>query len=96
MERAMKESIRWYRDGDFSTMRDDAREAILSLYKNDDEKPDHAARIQISTNLLLMGKALQDNRLLRMAVEVLMVDEKASAIDVLLRTQEILRKTTTA
>ncbi|WP_112290181.1 hypothetical protein [Rahnella sp. AN3-3W3] len=92
MQRAIKESIACYRDGDFSKMREDAREAILSLYKNDDEKPAHMARIQISTNLLLMGKALQDNRLLRMAVEVLMVNEKVEAIDILLRTQEILRE----
>lgn len=92
MQRAIKESIACYRDGDFSKMREDAREAILSLYKNDDEKPAHMARIQISTNLLLMGKALQNNRLLRMAVEVLMVNEKVEAIDILRRTQEILRE----
>jgi len=94
MERVVNESVKNYRDGDFSTMREDAREAILSLYVNDDEKPDRLARRQISTNLLLMGKALQDNRLLRMAVEVLMVDEKAEVVDVLLRTQEILREST--
>lgn len=93
MESALKESIGWYKDGDFSKMSEEAREAILSLYLNDDEKPAKRARTQISANLLLMGKALQDNRLLSMAVEVLMVNEKAEAIDILLRTQEILRET---
>lgn len=52
MQRAIKESIACYRDGDFSKMREDAREAILNLYKNDDEKPAHMARIQISTNFI--------------------------------------------
>lgn len=47
---------------------------------------------QISRHLLLIGKAYEDKRLLRMAVEALMVDEKASAIDILLRTSQILEE----
>jgi hypothetical protein len=31
MERVVKESMKNYRNGDFSSMREDAREAILSL-----------------------------------------------------------------
>jgi len=92
MKHKIEESVDWYRRGDFSAMEKDARENILNLYKNDDEKPPRQAKVQISANLLLIGKAFDDTRLLRMAVEVLMVDEKANAIDILLRTQEILRE----
>lgn len=92
MKHKIEESIGWYRRGDFSAMGKDAKENILSLYKNDDEKPPRQTKVQISAHLLLIGKAFDDTRLLRMAVEVLMVEEKANAIDILLRTQEILKE----
>lgn len=92
MESNIKKSIKMYKNRDYSTMASEAKDSVLDLFVHDDEKPNRTAKIQISTHLLLMGKAYEDKRLLRMAVEALMVDEKTSAIDILLRTSEILEE----
>lgn len=91
MDSNLKKKIDIYRDGNFSIMSSEAKNGVLGLFVNDDEKPDRAAK-KISIHLLLIGKALDDRRLLRLAVEVLMVDEKTDAIDILLRTREDLEE----
>lgn len=90
MESYINNIIKIYRNRNYSTMVSEAKNGVLDLFLNDDEKPDKTAKKQISSHLILIGKAYEDKRLLRMAVEALMVEEKASAIDILLRASEIL------
>lgn len=92
MDRTIKKIINLYRCGDYSILKSNSKSGIFSLFVNDDESPDREAKKQISAHLLVIGKAYDDKRLLRMAVEVLMLDDKSEAIDVLFRTKEILHE----
>lgn len=94
MNKALLESMRWYREQDFLGMRDDVREEILNLYKDDGEEPSKSAKLQISTNAILIGQVFKDERLIRLGLNSTLAKRKAELIEILDKLSIILNEET--
>lgn len=80
MDITVKRSVTWYRDQNFSQMNDESRAEIESLFTNNDEGYDPAAGLQISINLLMIGNAWKDTRLLMLAAKVAQVSASGETL----------------
>jgi len=87
MDKKLKETIRWYRELDFSGMREDVRQEVLSLYKNDDEKPRKSAKLEISVSIILIGQAFKDQCLIRLGLKAAFAENKSELIEILKKNQ---------
>ncbi len=91
MDEKLKETIRWYRELDFSGMKEDVRQEILSLYENYDAKPSKTAKLEISVSIILIGQAFKDENLIRLGLQAALTGSKPELIEIIEKTSNKLK-----
>lgn len=91
MDEKLKETLRWYRELDFSDMKEDVRQEILSLYENHDAKPRKTAKLEISVSIILIGQAFKDESLIRLGLQAALAGSKSELIEILEKTSDKLK-----
>ncbi|EAZ2975721.1 hypothetical protein NRK37_000645 [Salmonella enterica] len=91
MDEKLKETIRWYRELDFSGMKEDVRQEILSLYENHDAKPSKTAKLEISVSIILIGQAFKDENLIRLGLQAALTGSKPELIEIIEKTSNKLK-----
>ncbi|EAO9269404.1 hypothetical protein R7652_000290 [Salmonella enterica] len=91
MDEKLKETIRWYRELDFSGMKEDVRQEILSLNENHDAKPSKTAKLEISVSIILIGQAFKDENLIRLGLQAALTGSKPELIEIIEKTSNKLK-----
>lgn len=89
--KAVLDMIRWYRNLDFSQMREDARDEILDIYIDDGKPVLENTKIQISLTVTIISLAYNDIELLQLQKEIMDVTKKEDAKRVLNQLSEHLK-----
>ncbi|HEM6859177.1 TPA: hypothetical protein U2I44_004165 [Providencia rettgeri] len=90
-EAIMKEFIRWYRDLDFSEMREDARDEILDIYVDNGKPLIEGAKYQIAINVHFLAMAYDDVEMQLLEEEIMNAETKNTAKEVLKKISERLK-----
>ncbi|MBQ0372958.1 hypothetical protein [Providencia rettgeri] len=88
----MKEFIRWYRDLDFSEMREDARDEILDIYVDNGKPLIEGAKYQIAINVHFIAMAYDDVEMQLLEEEIMNAETKNAAKEILNKISERLKE----
>lgn len=91
-EVVMRDMIRWYRDHDFSDMREDIRDEILDIYLDNGKPLIEGAKIQIAINVHFIAMAYDDVEMQLLEEEIMNAETKSTAKEVLKKISERLKE----